>query len=82
MAVIVQAVRDWRRGSWGARSWLITEGLIWLDGCGLNVDPDYWQKWVLSGCPRYKIKDTENKMISETEAELGIKEKEEGRDED
>ena len=71
LAVVAQAVTDWRRGSRGARSWLFTDGLTWLDGCGLNVDPDYWQMWVLSGCRGYKRKET---LVT-------VEKKKEGKDE-
>ena len=79
LAVIAQAVKDWRRGSRGARSWLITVGLDWLDGCGMNIDPDYWQMWVLSGCMRRYMREA---MANDKQAELRLEDKEDGTNED
>lgn len=50
--VILQAIKDARAGSREAATWLLFDGLLWLEGCGGDVDPDRWQAWVKSGCPR------------------------------
>ena len=53
-AVVLQAVRDARAGDLGAGAWLTDDGLFYLDGLGLDMDPDYLQAWVKSGCRRAK----------------------------
>lgn len=50
-ATVHQAVIDCRRGDYTARQWLLTDGLIWLDGLGLDFDPDWLAGWVNAGCP-------------------------------
>lgn len=43
-AVIVQAVRDAREGSRDARAWLLGDGLLWLDICGIEYTPAQLQR--------------------------------------
>ena len=52
LEVIAQAIRDTRRGSQGARRWLLGRGYEWLEmSMGDSIDPDLWRSWVLAGCP-------------------------------
>jgi len=39
-AVIIQAVKDVRDGDQDARAWLMGDGVLWLDVCGLQYDPE------------------------------------------
>jgi hypothetical protein len=50
-AVIVDAVLLVRRGDVTPIGWLLIDGLAWLDGLGLDIDPTWWRNWVESGCP-------------------------------
>ena len=52
LSVITKAIQDARRGNKSARAWLATDAAFWLEGCGVDVEQDYWRSWVLSGCPR------------------------------
>lgn len=38
-AMILQAVIEARQGSQAARDWLLGDGLIWLDVCGITYTP-------------------------------------------
>ena len=53
-AVLLRAVEDARGGDSLAVAWLLREGLFYLDGLGLDVDPEYLKAWVNSGCPGVK----------------------------
>lgn len=51
LAVITAAIADYKRGDAKARRWLLSEAPGWLEGCGADFDPDWWQSWVNCGCP-------------------------------
>lgn len=38
-AVVLQAVNDAREGDQEAKAWLLGDGLIWLDVCGITYTP-------------------------------------------
>lgn len=38
-AMILQAVIEARQGNQAARDWLLGDGLIWLDVCGITYTP-------------------------------------------
>lgn len=50
LAALALAVEDARAGDPGAIGWLRAEGIGWLDALGVEIDPDYWQVFVDSGC--------------------------------
>lgn len=50
-AVLIRAVDDTRAGDPEAAAWLLDIGLMFLDGLGLDMDPEYMQAWIGQGCP-------------------------------
>lgn len=53
-AVVLKAVQDARAGDPCAAAWLANEAMIYLDALGVDLDPEYLQAWVKSGCPGAK----------------------------
>lgn len=52
LGVVLQALEDYKKeGDLEAWSWLFSDAPGWLDGLGIDFDLDYWQTWVLFGCP-------------------------------
>lgn len=50
--VVLQALKDVRKGDSKAAYWLEREGMDWYEfASGENVDPEFWIKWVRAGCP-------------------------------
>jgi len=62
LSVITKAIEDTRRGNSEAQEWLAVEAPDWLDGCGVEVDPDKWASWVAAGCRR-KFNSTRRKRL-------------------
>ena len=57
VAIFDQAIFDVRSGyvesfEGEAASWLLSTGLKWLAGLGIDVDQDLWVSWVKAGCPK------------------------------
>lgn len=50
-AILIQAIEDTRAGDLRAAAWLLDTGLFFLDGLGLDIDPDYLRAWIEQGCP-------------------------------
>lgn len=48
--VIIQAVRDARRGDLGAVEWLQWDGLAWCEAVGFDAEQIISQ-WIAAGCP-------------------------------
>lgn len=67
-AVLLQAVKDARRGSSGAAAWLLDTGLDWFEFVtGERMDPEFWAKWVRDGFPGGKLKRKRGKEIFDGE---------------
>ena len=49
-AVIVQASKEAQAGDQGARQWLQNDGLIFLDACGVTLEPAQVKRWIQKGC--------------------------------
>lgn len=50
LAVVTQAARDASRGDEAARKWIATEAYTWLDGAGVEIEPQIIQRWTRKGC--------------------------------
>ena len=48
-AVILQAARD-AKDDQAARTWLLTDAPLWLDGIGLDFAPEHIARWITNGC--------------------------------
>ena len=58
-AIINQAIQDVQTGYFEAiegeaAAWLLSTGLQWLAGLGIDIDPKIWAAWVEAGCPIYQ----------------------------
>ncbi len=53
LATILTAAKDARRGDWEAGAWLLFEGRLLADVCGVDLPTvTDWTNWILSGCPK------------------------------
>jgi hypothetical protein len=52
VAILAQAVNDYKKGDKTAGYWLIETGAEWLPALGYDLHPDRLLAWLDSGCPR------------------------------
>lgn len=54
-AILIRAVNDARAGDSLAAAWLEREGLLYLEGLGLDIDPDHLRAWIRENCPKKPV---------------------------
>lgn len=54
-AVVIQAARDARAGDTSALYWLKTDGLVWCEGLGIDLQPDQIEHFMHAKKTRIQI---------------------------
>lgn len=49
-AIVLHAIREAKQGDQGARAWLQHDGLVFMDVCGVTLEPVQIKRWITRGC--------------------------------